>query len=102
MCVQLNIVSRRTVLNLLRNPQTSYAQMALNVLFGVLVGLIYFQMPHTLPEALQNRYTPISPSFHCPSVHQSVLSVRQSVKHPSVRQVNPKAVEQYFRLYIDR
>ncbi|XP_053471707.1 broad substrate specificity ATP-binding cassette transporter ABCG2b isoform X2 [Ictalurus furcatus] len=52
---QLNIVSRRTVLNLLRNPQTSYAQMALNVLFGVLVGLIYFQMPHTLPEALQNR-----------------------------------------------
>ncbi|XP_017312985.1 broad substrate specificity ATP-binding cassette transporter ABCG2b isoform X2 [Ictalurus punctatus] len=52
---QLNIVSRRTVLNLLRNPQTSYAQTALNVLFGVLVGLIYFQMPHTLPEALQNR-----------------------------------------------
>ncbi|KAF5891413.1 ATP-binding cassette sub-family G member 2-like, partial [Clarias magur] len=52
---QLNIVSQRTALNLLRNPQTSYAQLALNVLFGVMVGLIYFQMPHTLPEALQNR-----------------------------------------------
>ncbi|KAM9455084.1 broad substrate specificity ATP-binding cassette transporter ABCG2b [Clarias gariepinus] len=52
---QLNIVCQRTALNLLRNPQTSYAQLALNVLFGVMVGLIYFQMPHTLPEALQNR-----------------------------------------------
>ncbi|XP_058236567.1 broad substrate specificity ATP-binding cassette transporter ABCG2b [Hemibagrus wyckioides] len=52
---QLNMLSRRTALNLLRNPQTSYAQMALNILFGVMVGLIYFQMPHTLPEGLQNR-----------------------------------------------
>ncbi|KAK2817733.1 hypothetical protein Q7C36_021666 [Tachysurus vachellii] len=52
---QLNMVSRRTALNLLRNPQTSYAQTALNILFGLMVGLIYFQMPHTLPEGLQNR-----------------------------------------------
>ncbi|KAB5523216.1 hypothetical protein PHYPO_G00149960, partial [Pangasianodon hypophthalmus] len=52
---QLHVVSQRTALNLLRNPQTSYAQMALNILFGVMVGLIYFQLPHTLPEALQNR-----------------------------------------------
>uniref|UniRef100_A0A8C4NPY2 ABC transporter domain-containing protein n=1 Tax=Dicentrarchus labrax TaxID=13489 RepID=A0A8C4NPY2_DICLA len=44
-----------TVLNSLRNPQTSYAQLALNIFFAILVGLIYYQMPLTLPEALQNR-----------------------------------------------
>ncbi|XP_056136589.1 broad substrate specificity ATP-binding cassette transporter ABCG2b [Lampris incognitus] len=52
---QMRIVCGRTVLNTLRNPQTSYAQMAVNIFFAVLVGLIYFQMPLTLPEALQNR-----------------------------------------------
>ncbi|XP_077380140.1 broad substrate specificity ATP-binding cassette transporter ABCG2b isoform X1 [Festucalex cinctus] len=52
---QMRVVCGRTVLNTLRNPQTSYAQLALNIFFAVLVGLIYFQMPLTLPEALQNR-----------------------------------------------
>ncbi|XP_017572784.2 broad substrate specificity ATP-binding cassette transporter ABCG2b [Pygocentrus nattereri] len=52
---QLKIVCWRMVLNLVRNPQTSYAQIVLNMFFAVLVGLIYFQMPHNLPEALQNR-----------------------------------------------
>ncbi|KAL4641288.1 ATP-binding cassette sub-family G member 2-like [Arapaima gigas] len=52
---QLMVVSKRTVKNILRNPQTSYAQLALNIFFGILVGLIYYQIPHTLPEALQNR-----------------------------------------------
>uniref|UniRef100_A0A3B4BCB4 ABC transporter domain-containing protein n=1 Tax=Periophthalmus magnuspinnatus TaxID=409849 RepID=A0A3B4BCB4_9GOBI len=52
---QMKVVCKRTVLNLLRNPQTSYAQLALNIFFAVLVGLIYFQMPMTLPEAIQNR-----------------------------------------------
>uniref|UniRef100_A0A8C2EIM8 ATP-binding cassette, sub-family G (WHITE), member 2c n=1 Tax=Cyprinus carpio TaxID=7962 RepID=A0A8C2EIM8_CYPCA len=47
--------SGRTVRNILRNPQTSYAQLFLNIFFGILVGLIYYQIPHTLPEALQNR-----------------------------------------------
>lgn len=57
-CVsQMRVVCGRTVLNTLRNPQTSYAQLALNIFFAILVGLIYFQMPLTLPEALQNRYT---------------------------------------------
>uniref|UniRef100_A0A8D3CZC5 ABC transporter domain-containing protein n=1 Tax=Scophthalmus maximus TaxID=52904 RepID=A0A8D3CZC5_SCOMX len=46
---------RKTVRNSLRNPQTSYAQLALNIFFAILVGLIYYQMPLTLPEALQNR-----------------------------------------------
>nr|XP_040042229.1 broad substrate specificity ATP-binding cassette transporter ABCG2b isoform X3 [Gasterosteus aculeatus aculeatus] len=52
---QLRVVCGRTVRNSLRNPQTSYAQLALNVFFAILVGLIYYQMPLTLPEALQNR-----------------------------------------------
>ncbi|KAI4874092.1 hypothetical protein NFI96_016337 [Prochilodus magdalenae] len=52
---QLMLVSARTVKNILRNPQTSYAQLFLNIFFGILVGLIYYQIPHTLPEALQNR-----------------------------------------------
>ncbi|XP_073775983.1 broad substrate specificity ATP-binding cassette transporter ABCG2c isoform X3 [Danio rerio] len=52
---QLLLVSGRTIRNILRNPQTSYAQLFLNIFFGILVGLIYYQIPHTLPEALQNR-----------------------------------------------
>ncbi|XP_014825869.1 PREDICTED: ATP-binding cassette sub-family G member 2-like [Poecilia mexicana] len=52
---QMRVVCGRTVLNLLRNPQTSYAQLVLNIFFAILVGLIYFQMPLTLPEGLQNR-----------------------------------------------
>ncbi|XP_057699555.1 broad substrate specificity ATP-binding cassette transporter ABCG2b [Corythoichthys intestinalis] len=53
---QMRVVCGRTVLNTLRNPQTSYAQLALNIFFAILVGLIYYQMPLTLPEALQNRF----------------------------------------------
>ncbi|XP_074542766.1 broad substrate specificity ATP-binding cassette transporter ABCG2b [Halichoeres trimaculatus] len=52
---QMRVVCGRTVMNTLRNPQTSYAQLALNIFFAVLVGLIYYQMPLKLPEALQNR-----------------------------------------------
>ncbi|KAJ8373078.1 hypothetical protein AAFF_G00271330 [Aldrovandia affinis] len=52
---QLMVLVGRTVKNTLRNPQTSYAQMALNIFFALLVGLIYYQIPKTLPEALQNR-----------------------------------------------
>ncbi|XP_059903797.1 broad substrate specificity ATP-binding cassette transporter ABCG2b [Gadus macrocephalus] len=52
---QMRILSHRAVLNLLRTPQTSYAQVALTVFFALLVGLIYYQIPLTLPEGLQNR-----------------------------------------------
>ncbi|KAL3066717.1 hypothetical protein OYC64_016625 [Pagothenia borchgrevinki] len=54
-CYQMRVVCGRTVLNSLRNPQTSYAQLALNIFFALLVGLIYYQIPLTLPEAIQNR-----------------------------------------------
>uniref|UniRef100_A0A6Q2X8C5 ABC transporter domain-containing protein n=1 Tax=Esox lucius TaxID=8010 RepID=A0A6Q2X8C5_ESOLU len=52
---QMNIVCGRSVKNSLRNPQTTYGQMALNIFFALLVGLIYYQLPMTVPEALQNR-----------------------------------------------
>uniref|UniRef100_UPI001EAF494C broad substrate specificity ATP-binding cassette transporter ABCG2-like n=1 Tax=Oncorhynchus gorbuscha TaxID=8017 RepID=UPI001EAF494C len=52
---QMRIVGGRMMVNSLRNPQTSYAQLALNIFFALLVGLIYYQIPLTLPEALQNR-----------------------------------------------
>lgn len=51
---QLGIVSGRTVRNLIRNPMTSIAQVLLMVFFGVLMGLIYYQMDLT-PGGLQNR-----------------------------------------------
>ncbi|KAK0145057.1 ATP-binding cassette sub-family G member 2 [Merluccius polli] len=52
---QMRILCHRAVQNLLRMPQTSYAQLALTIFFALLVGLIYFQIPLTLPEGLQNR-----------------------------------------------
>ncbi|XP_017158524.1 broad substrate specificity ATP-binding cassette transporter ABCG2b isoform X2 [Poecilia reticulata] len=52
---QMRVVCGRTVLNLFRNPQTSYAQLVLHIFFAILVGCIYYQMPLTMPEGLQNR-----------------------------------------------
>ncbi|XP_044276411.1 broad substrate specificity ATP-binding cassette transporter ABCG2-like isoform X2 [Varanus komodoensis] len=52
---QLYVVSCRNVKQLLRNPQTSFGQILLGAIFSVLVGLIYYQIPDTMPEALQNR-----------------------------------------------
>uniref|UniRef100_A0A8C1VN62 ABC transporter domain-containing protein n=1 Tax=Cyprinus carpio TaxID=7962 RepID=A0A8C1VN62_CYPCA len=49
-------LSSMTMLNVVRNPQTSYAQMAMNIICALLIGLIYYQMPLSLPEALQNRH----------------------------------------------
>uniref|UniRef100_A0A8C1N416 ABC transporter domain-containing protein n=1 Tax=Cyprinus carpio TaxID=7962 RepID=A0A8C1N416_CYPCA len=53
---ELKVVCWRTMLNVVRNPQTSYAQMAMNIICALLIGLIYYQMPLSLPEALQNRH----------------------------------------------
>ncbi|XP_008314845.1 broad substrate specificity ATP-binding cassette transporter ABCG2b [Cynoglossus semilaevis] len=52
---QMRVVCGRTLRNLLRNPHTSYAQLLITVIFALLVGVVYFQMPLTLPEAIQNR-----------------------------------------------
>eukprot|EP00062_Callorhinchus_milii_P001563 gi/632936808/ref/XP_007896192.1/ PREDICTED: ATP-binding cassette sub-family G member 2-like [Callorhinchus milii] len=52
---QLYIVGGRTMKNFLRNPQTSVVQVFMMIFFGILNGLIFFQIPNTMPEALQNR-----------------------------------------------
>ncbi|CAM5156676.1 unnamed protein product [Natator depressus] len=52
---QLYVVSNRNVKNILRNPQTSIGQLLLGTFFSILVGLIFYQVPATLPEAFQNR-----------------------------------------------
>uniref|UniRef100_A0A4W3GVQ9 ATP-binding cassette, sub-family G (WHITE), member 2b n=1 Tax=Callorhinchus milii TaxID=7868 RepID=A0A4W3GVQ9_CALMI len=44
----------RTMKNFLRNPQTSVVQVFMMIFFGILNGLIFFQIPNTMPEALQN------------------------------------------------
>uniref|UniRef100_A0A4W3GU08 ATP-binding cassette, sub-family G (WHITE), member 2b n=1 Tax=Callorhinchus milii TaxID=7868 RepID=A0A4W3GU08_CALMI len=50
-----NSVGGRTMKNFLRNPQTSVVQVFMMIFFGILNGLIFFQIPNTMPEALQNR-----------------------------------------------
>ncbi|XP_053163666.1 broad substrate specificity ATP-binding cassette transporter ABCG2-like isoform X2 [Hemicordylus capensis] len=52
---QLYVVSCRNVKHLLRNPQTSIGQLLMGIVFSLLVGLLYYQIPDTMPEALQNR-----------------------------------------------
>ncbi|XP_043535167.1 broad substrate specificity ATP-binding cassette transporter ABCG2-like [Chiloscyllium plagiosum] len=52
---QLYIMCNRTMKNLCRNPQTSVVQVFMMITFGILNGLIYYQIPDTMPEALQNR-----------------------------------------------
>jgi len=51
---QLRILLKRTSLNIVRNPMTMIAQKILMVIFGVLIGLIFFQSNLSL-AGLQNR-----------------------------------------------
>jgi len=53
--VQLGHVSARTVKNLVRNPQTSILQMGIMVIFGLIVGVIYFGVDNSLQFGIQNR-----------------------------------------------
>ncbi|XP_055335659.1 broad substrate specificity ATP-binding cassette transporter ABCG2-like [Paramacrobiotus metropolitanus] len=53
---QIAIVSGRTVKNLIRNPQTSILQLVIMVVFGAIVGAIYWQVDQSYPAGLQNRY----------------------------------------------
>jgi len=52
---QLKYLSKRTVLNILRNPMTSVVQIMVLVIFGVLIGIIYFQTDLSRTSGLQNR-----------------------------------------------
>lgn len=52
---QLKTLLKRTALNLLRNPMTSVVQVMVMVIFGVLIGLIYFQSDLSIGAGIQNR-----------------------------------------------
>ncbi|XP_022107104.1 ATP-binding cassette sub-family G member 2-like isoform X2 [Acanthaster planci] len=51
---QLYFVSKRTVLNLLRNPMQTYIQFIFMIIFGLVVGGLYFQLDLST-SGLQNR-----------------------------------------------
>jgi len=51
---QLKIISKRTVLNILRNPAVTILQMSVNVIFALIVGAIYFNVDNT-QTGVQNR-----------------------------------------------
>ncbi|CAH1794455.1 unnamed protein product [Owenia fusiformis] len=52
---QLGIVSVRALKNIWRNPQTSIMQLFVMLFFGVIVGIIYFQLDLSLTSGIQNR-----------------------------------------------
>uniref|UniRef100_H2Z7L5 ABC transporter domain-containing protein n=1 Tax=Ciona savignyi TaxID=51511 RepID=H2Z7L5_CIOSA len=52
---QLATVVRRTGLNILRNPMTSFVQIIIMIIFAVLIGLIYFQSDTSFKSGIQNR-----------------------------------------------
>ncbi|XP_046581396.1 broad substrate specificity ATP-binding cassette transporter ABCG2-like [Haliotis rubra] len=52
---QLMVVSGRTVRNIIRNPQTSILQVFVMIIFGVIVGAIYFDVDDTASAGIQNR-----------------------------------------------
>lgn len=52
---QLKILLNRTALNLLRNPMTSFVQIMIMIIFGVMIGLIYFQSDTSFSSGIQNR-----------------------------------------------
>jgi len=52
---QLGALSKRTILNILRNPITSVVQIMVMIIFGVLIGLIYFQSDTSFKSGIQNR-----------------------------------------------
>ncbi|XP_077999180.1 broad substrate specificity ATP-binding cassette transporter ABCG2-like [Glandiceps talaboti] len=52
---QLSYLSRRTVMNLIRNPFISVMQMVIMLIFAAVVGIIYWQVDDSLSSGIQNR-----------------------------------------------
>ncbi|XP_033741263.1 broad substrate specificity ATP-binding cassette transporter ABCG2-like isoform X2 [Pecten maximus] len=52
---QFSVVSQRTMKNLIRNPQTSIMQVMVMVVFGAIVGAIYWQIDDDCTSGIQNR-----------------------------------------------
>ncbi|XP_041364342.1 broad substrate specificity ATP-binding cassette transporter ABCG2-like [Gigantopelta aegis] len=53
---QLRLVSARTLINLIRNPQTSIFQMLVMIIFALIVGTIYFDINSSVESGIQNRH----------------------------------------------
>ncbi|XP_078659313.1 broad substrate specificity ATP-binding cassette transporter ABCG2-like [Branchiostoma floridae x Branchiostoma belcheri] len=52
---QCKVVIKRTVKNLVRNPQASIAQVTLNIIFALIIGIIYLQIDASASTGVQNR-----------------------------------------------
>ncbi|ESN93751.1 hypothetical protein HELRODRAFT_88257, partial [Helobdella robusta] len=52
---QLKYVSRRSLLNVVRNPAASISQITMTMFFAFMVGLFYWDLSKRYPEAIQNR-----------------------------------------------
>jgi ATP-binding cassette subfamily G (WHITE) protein 2 len=52
---QLKYVAKRTILNVVRNPQTTVLQLMVMLIFGVVVGLIFLRIGDTFDAGIQNR-----------------------------------------------
>ncbi|XP_065829703.1 broad substrate specificity ATP-binding cassette transporter ABCG2-like [Oscarella lobularis] len=87
---QLFYVSKRTAINLFRNPMLSVLQWITSVIFGLLVGGIYFQLSDTNPsKGIQNRvgaffFLIMNMIFANMSAVQIFISMRPIFKHESL------------------
>lgn len=52
---QLYYLSQRTVLNIVRNPVASIMQVVVMIMFGFIVGLLYYQLENEYRSGVQNR-----------------------------------------------
>ncbi|XP_076467726.1 broad substrate specificity ATP-binding cassette transporter ABCG2-like isoform X2 [Babylonia areolata] len=52
---QFSAVSMRTVKNIIRSPEASILQLIIMVIFGLIVGAVYFQISDSKTDGIQNR-----------------------------------------------
>ncbi|XP_065829941.1 broad substrate specificity ATP-binding cassette transporter ABCG2-like [Oscarella lobularis] len=87
---QLFEVSKRTITNLFRNPVLSILQWVMSVVFGLIIGGIYFQVTDTDPtEGVQNRvgalfFLVLNMIFANMSAVQIFVRMRPIFKHESL------------------
>ena len=53
---QLRVVTGRTLTNIVRNPMATVVQLIVMLMFGTIIGSIYFQVDNSIQSGLQNRY----------------------------------------------
>jgi len=52
---QLRVVTGRTLTNIVRNPMATVVQLIVMLMFGTIIGSIYFQVDNSIQSGLQNR-----------------------------------------------